>query len=63
MPIKRNIITVKKEFIGAICAEMNVSRASVYNALNYSTNSDTAQKIRRLAIQNYGGIETKKVIW
>jgi hypothetical protein len=63
MPIKRKIITVPKGQVENICRSMNVKRATVYNALNYNSNSESAQLIRRLAISTYGGVETSKIIF
>ena len=63
MAIRRKYISVKKEVIQALCKELNVHRSSVYSALNYTSNSETAQQIRRLAITTYGGVEATKVIW
>lgn len=63
MPLKKKYISVSENSIRALSAETNVSRATVYNALNYSSNSDIAQKIRRLAVEVYGGIEATRVLW
>ena len=63
MPIKRKIITVPKGKIAIICRSMNVKRSTVYNALNYNSNSESAQLIRRLALTQYGGVETSKIIF
>ena len=62
MATKRTVISLTKKDIQALCKSQNVSRATVYNALNGNTNSDTAQQIRRLAIDVYGGIKYSKVI-
>lgn len=63
MAIKRKYIAVQVGIVEALCKRLNVKRASVYNALNYTTNSETAQNIRRLALSEYGGVEATKVIW
>lgn len=63
MAAKRTIITLTKANFEALRKSQNVSRSSVYNALNYSTNSETAQLIRRLALSTYGGVKATKVIW
>lgn len=63
MALKRKYITVPRGSVEAISNALNVNRASVYNALNYTTNSETAQQIRRLALSTYGGVEASKVIW
>lgn len=61
--MRRTIITLTKSNFEALRKSQNVSRASVYNALNGSSNSETAQQIRRLALSVYGGVKTTRVIW
>ena len=63
MAIKRTVITLTKSNFEALRKSQNVSRSSVYDALNGSSNSETAQQIRRLALSTYGGVKTTKVIW
>ena len=63
MPTKRTIIVVPKGSVEALCKELNVSRSSVYNALNKTTNSEMAQKIRRLALSDYGGTTSSKIMF
>ena len=41
----------------------NVTPATIYNALSYSRNSELSVKIRREALDVYGGVETHKVIF
>lgn len=62
MATKRTVISLTKSDIEALSKSENVSRATVYNALNGNSNSTTAQNIRRLAIDVYGGIKYTKVI-
>ena len=62
MATKRTVISLTKSDIEALSKSENVSRATVYNALNGNSNSTTAQNIRRLAIDVYGGIKCTKVI-
>lgn len=63
MPLKKKCISISSESARALANETNVSRATVYNALNYTTNSELAQKIRRLAMETYGGVEATRVVW
>ena len=63
MPLKRNIISVKKGIVPQIAQSQNVSIGTVYAALNYTSNSESAQVIRKLALEIYGGVITRKVIW
>ena len=63
MPKKRTYISVPQGTVQALCNELNVHRSAVYSALNYSSNSESAQKIRELALSVYGGVECTKAIW
>lgn len=63
MAQRRTIIVVPNGSVQAIMNELNVKRSCVYNALNYSSNSETAQHIRRLALSVYGGVKATKVFW
>lgn len=63
MAIKRTVITLTKTNFEALRKAQNVSRSSLYDALNGSSNSETAQHIRRLALTTYGGVKTTKVVW
>lgn len=63
MAFKKKVITVPKGAVDGIRRSLNVDRSTVYNALTYRSNSETAQQIRRLATSTYGGIETTKVIF
>lgn len=63
MAIKRTVITLTKGNFEALRKSQNVSRSSMYDALNGSSNSETAQQIRRLALSTYGGVKATKVIW
>lgn len=61
--MKRTVIMLTKKNFEALRKSQNVSRAAVYNALNGSSNSESAQLIRRLALSTYGGVKATKVIW
>ena len=63
MAIKRKIIKVPKGVVGKICQAQNVGKTTVYAALNYTSNSDDAKLIRKLALNTYGGVETTQVIF
>lgn len=63
MASKRPVITLTKSNFEALRKSQNVSRSSMYDALNGSSNSETAQLIRRLALSTYGGVKVTKVIW
>lgn len=61
--IKREIITVPRGSVEGLCKATNVKKGTVYNALNYTSNSEIAQKIRKLALNEYGGFKIKKPIF
>ena len=60
MAYKKKIIMVPKGAAKKIAENQRCALASVYNALNYSSHSESAEYIRRLATTIYGGIETTK---
>ena len=63
MPVRRPVITLKKDQFQKLCSELDVKRATVYNALNYSSNSELAQNIRQKAISIYGGVRSSRVVF
>lgn len=63
MATKRKIIQVPVEKFKMLQQKSGVSRSSVYYALNGNSNSAKAREIRRMAIEEFGGVERPKVIW
>lgn len=63
MSQKVEVISLRKDQFTKLCNELNVKRSAVYNALNHTSNSESAQKIRRLAMSDYGGRITSKIVW
>ena len=61
MPFKKRIIQVPVGNVPKIAKEMNCGKSAVYNALNYTSNSETAKTIRKKAIEIYGGVQTSKL--
>ena len=59
---KREIIYLPPNKRDALCTALGVSRKTYYNAVNGFTNSASAEKIRREAIDLYGGVATTKTI-
>jgi hypothetical protein len=60
---KREIIYLPPNKRDALCAALGVSKKTYYNAINGVTNSDSAEKIRKEALDLYGGeIITKTII-
>lgn len=60
MAYKRKIIQVPHGAAKKIAKDQKCGLTTVYAALNYTSNSQSAQNIRRLATAIYGGIETTK---
>ena len=60
MAYKKKIIMVPKGAAKKIAKDQRCAVSSVYNALNYTTHSESAEHIRRLATAVYGGVETTK---
>ena len=48
--------------VGKLCQAEGKGKTSVYAALNFTCNSEEAERIRKVALQMYGGIRTTKVI-
>ena len=63
MAVKRTVIVLTKDKFEALRKSQNAGRSQMYNALNYTSNSQSAQNIRRLALSMYGGEKTTKIIW
>lgn len=63
MTKKKKIISVAHGTVERIATELRVSRSSVFNALAYRSESDSAKLIREKALKEYGGIETTKIIF
>lgn len=63
MTIKKKIIKVPVGSVSRLAQANNVSRATVYNALNYNSSNEQAQIIRREALSLYGGVTTEKIMF
>lgn len=63
MARKKKIIQIPPKNVELLAKTMNVGKVTVWNALAYRSESDTAQQIRRLAMSDYGGIETVKTVF
>ncbi len=62
MARKKKIIQVPPKNVALLAQRVGCAKITVYNALAYRTESETAQQIRRLALSDYGGIEACKLI-
>lgn len=59
---KKKIIQVPPENVMKIAEAMRVTKVTVYNALAFRSESESSQIIRKLAMSDYGGVETTKII-
>lgn len=53
---RKKIIRISKENMQKMMEAHHCSRVTVYNALAFRSDSDTAQIIRKQAIDIYGGV-------
>lgn len=60
---KRKIIMLPLGRVDQMARAHNVTRSTVYNALAYRSDSETAQLIRQQAVELYGGVETSRVVF
>lgn len=60
---KKKKIQVPRESITKLMTLFNCKKSAVYNALSYSSESEQAQKIRKEAMDNYGGVVTSRIIF
>jgi hypothetical protein len=58
---KKKIIRVPANCIADLAKTYGFTRQAVYNALAFRNNSTIAQKIRKDALENYGGIKADAV--
>lgn len=54
--IKRNKIFLREGKISKIAQKVGCSQAAVFNAIAYRSNSELAMRIRKVAIEDFGGI-------
>lgn len=62
MARKKKIIQVPPENVELLANATKCSKVTVWNALAFRSESETAQQVRRLALSVYGGIETYKLV-
>ena len=60
MAIKRTVIQVPRGAVQNICQSQGCEKSAVYAALNFTSFSESAARIRQLALSDYGGIKTTK---
>lgn len=62
MARRKKIIAIPKGSIEKLMAATGCSRSAVWNALAYRCESETAEMIRRTALESFGGVETTKLV-
>ena len=62
MAIRRPTIVMPRGSVERLCKAEGKGKTSVYAALNFTSNSEEAERIRKVAVSMYGGIRTTKVI-
>lgn len=63
MATRKKIIKVPQGNVKKLAEKHGFTMAAVYNALSYNSNSETAQLIRKQALDLYGGIATTKIVF
>ena len=61
MATRRRKIKVPKGAVEMICQSQGCGKTTVYAALNYTSFSEEAKHIRKIAVDTYGGIEVPDV--
>ena len=59
----RKTIVLPRGSVKKIMQSERVGKTTVYAALNYTSHSEEAKHIRKLATSIYGGVETKKPVF
>lgn len=59
---RKKIIKIPARSLTPLMNAFNASRASVFNALAFRSESERARMIRKAAVELYGGVETTKLV-
>jgi len=62
MATKRRTIQLPRGAADKICRAERCGRTTLYAALNYTSHSEDAKRLRKLALTSYGGVEYMKPI-
>jgi len=54
------VIRIPRGTVEIMCRELMIGRTTLYEALNFTSDSPSAKRTRQLAISKYGGVETVK---
>ena len=63
MAKKVPVIRIPKGKAEEICRALKIGKTTLYSALNYSSNSDDAQRTREVVLAKYGGVKDTRIIW
>ena len=63
MAKKVPVIKIPRGQADRICMALKIGRTTLYEALNYQSNSDDAKNTREVVLSKYGGVKTTKVIF
>lgn len=61
--VKKKKIIVPRGRIKDLILRTGAAKSTVYFALRYMVDSDKAREIRRMAIEDYGGVETLETVF
>ena len=62
MARRKKYIQVPRGAVEKMCKAFRCKKTAVYDALNYTTDSELANIIRQNALSTYGGVQTTKLI-
>ena len=60
---KRTVIQLPPGAADKICKSLMIGRTTLYQALNFNSNSESAKNTRKRAIEEFGGVQISKPIW
>ncbi|SFG12797.1 hypothetical protein [Prevotella sp. KH2C16] len=60
---KRKRIQLDGQHRRMIAGALGCSDSTVWNALAYRSDSETAQRVRSMALKEYGGVETYDIVF
>ena len=63
MAKKREVIVVPRGAVGKICQSTGAGKTTVYAALNNTSFSEQAERIRQLALSQFDGVVISKPIF
>ena len=63
MAKKVKVIVIKKGIADKVCKSLGIGRTTLYEALRFHSDSDDAKLTRKRVIEEFGGIETTKVVF